>query len=130
MLFKERYNRSYFDGYCPPVLRRRHTNPSVFCDLTPKEVIVYKWGGEMLRSKRVLCDKAVITMKELLLTFDSQYKELELGLIIPENIENNNFLIDGFIPLTSRKSKRANFFLTYFPFLKYFFKKGKKKVSS
>ena len=130
MLFKERYNRTYYDGYCPPIIPRHFANPSVFCDLTPQEVIVFKWGGEMLRTRGVLCDKAVQTMKELLISFDLQYKELELGLIIPENIENHHFLIDGYIPLPSTPNittEPGNFFLRYFPFLKYFFLKRKGK---
>jgi hypothetical protein len=79
-------------------------NPSSFCDIQPDEVILYKWGGEILmNSDWLICQEAAERMQDLLAIFNTHglqditrktlktfnqstsYKATH-GLVVPEDI--------------------------------------------
>jgi hypothetical protein len=90
LIYKQRLNKDYFDGYCIPVVNSHKNgilnNPSRWCDLKPEELIIYKFGGEMLRVSGFVCDRVREYMRKEIFRLN----EAELSyanLIIPETLK-------------------------------------------
>ena len=90
LLYAKRVNKAYFDGSCIPVTNAHKNdilnNPSRWCDLKPEELIIYKFGGEMLRVSGFVCEDVRRFMRHEIL----RLAETEMagnGLIIPETLK-------------------------------------------
>jgi hypothetical protein len=90
LFYAKRLNKLYFDGYCIQVSNANKNpilnNPSRWCDLQPEELIIYKFGGEMLRVSGFVCDEIRQYMRQELIRL-SENEMKSYDLILPETLK-------------------------------------------
>jgi hypothetical protein len=90
LMYSKRLNKTYFDGYCIPVTNAHRNgilnNPSRWCDVQPEELIMYKFGGEMLRVSGFVCEDVRRYMRDELIRLHGNEMKNE-QLILPETLK-------------------------------------------
>eukprot|EP00981_Chlorochromonas_danica_P001263 scaffold268_cov210-Ochromonas_danica.AAC.58 len=93
LFYNRRLGLEYFTGQClkGAQIVNDHTvdNPSRWCDISINDVILYKWGGEMLRTNGFVCDQTKQRMKEVLYSL-SKDPAPPKSLIIPETLRGGS----------------------------------------
>lgn len=93
LFYNHRLGHPYFTGQCISAVKfvNDHTvdNPSRWCDITTEEVVLYKWGGDMLRTNGFICDQTKVRMKNTLLALSKEVPA-KYELEIPETLRGGS----------------------------------------
>lgn len=92
LLYHHRLGQDYFTGQCinpmPFAVEYTIDNPSRWCDVTSEEVVLHKWGGEMLRRNGFICDEAKARMRDELLRISKDIHNVQLE--VPETLRTGS----------------------------------------
>lgn len=93
LFYQHRLGQDYFSGQCiqPVRFAGDHTvaNPSRWCDVTSEEVVMYKWGGDMLRTNGFICEQTKARMRSELQRLSVELKGVH-RLELPETLRGGS----------------------------------------
>lgn len=95
LFYQKRIGQQYFqNGTCLKADKfvNDHTvdNPSRWCDIVPEEVMLFKWGGDMLRTNGFICSLTKQRMQDVLVDLSHQMPA-KYELEIPETLRGGSY---------------------------------------